>query len=48
MHPLESVSMRHSNSVMARAFRWLVAAAAVGLVAAVAPAAAQAWPDKPI
>ena len=49
MHPLESVSTRHSNPVMARVFRWLVAAAtAVGLVAAVAPAAAQAWPDKPI
>jgi tripartite-type tricarboxylate transporter receptor subunit TctC len=41
--------MRHSNPLMARVLGWLLAAtAAVGVVAATQPAAAQAWPDKPI
>ena len=49
MRPLESASMRHSNPLMARVLGWLLAAtAAVGVVAATQPAAAQAWPDKPI
>jgi len=49
MRPLESASMRHSNPLMARVLGWLLAAtAAVGIVAATQPAAAQAWPDKPI
>ena len=49
MHPPEFAPMRHSNPLMARVLGWLLAAtAAVGVVAATQPAAAQAWPDKPI
>ena len=49
MRPLESKPMGYRHPVMARTARLLMAiGTAIGLVAISDPAAAQAWPDKPL